>query len=143
MKKNEKFRLHYPNTRYFRWENMNPKSKITADCVVRAISKAMDRPYEEVYKELFECSLRTGHMLHSPENYDKYLREQGWVKQKQPVHSNKTKMSGKEFVRKFGKQYPRVIMHIGVHHLSCMVDGKVVDIWDCTDRKIGKWWIKC
>lgn len=82
-------------------------------------------------------------MVNSPENYDKYLREQGWAKQKQPVHSDKTKMNGKEFVRKFGKQYPRAIMHLGTHHLTCMVDGKVIDIWDCTDRKIGKWWTKC
>ena len=32
----------YPETKWFIYDNVNPKNKITSDCVIRAITKAFE-----------------------------------------------------------------------------------------------------
>lgn len=134
----------YPSTSTFRYYNANPKGKITGDCVVRAICTAMERPYNEVYRELFEFSIECGLMLNDTKCYEKYLESKGWYKQKQPRKYNGTKYTGKEFckmAKEFTLDYPeRIIAHIGGHHIVAIVDGRVWDIWDSTDGCIGNYW---
>ena len=50
----------YQNTRTFQYYNANPKNRITGDCVIRALCTAMGKPYETVYRELFEFSMKNG-----------------------------------------------------------------------------------
>ena len=50
----------YPDTKWFVYENVNPKGKVTTDCVVRAVCKALEKTYTEVYEGMFKYSLRTG-----------------------------------------------------------------------------------
>ena len=136
----------YPDTRNFHYYNANPKNKITGDCVIRAISTAMERPYNEVYRELFEFSLGCGLMLNDKKCYEKYLEAQGWKKNKQPRKDDNTKYTGVEFckeVREYTFNYPdRMIAHIGGHHIVAIVDGRVWDIWNSTDGCIGNDWVK-
>ena len=136
----------YQDTRTFHFNNANPKNKITGDCVIRAICTAMDKPYEEVYKELFEFSLKCGYILNDKNCYEKYLAAQGWVKHKQPRKDDNTKYTGKEFCKDaqdWTFNLPsRMIAHIGGHHIVAIVDGKVNDIWDSTNKCIGNYWTK-
>lgn len=136
----------YQDTSTFRFYNANPKNKITADCVIRAICTAMERPYNEVYKELFEFSVKCGLMLNDKKCYEKYLEAQGWRKHAQPRKEDNTKYTGVEFcreVREYTFNYPdRMIAHIGGHHLVAIVYGRVWDIWDSTDGCIGNYWTK-
>lgn len=142
MKRQEK----YPETRTFHYYNANPKGRITGDCVIRAICTAMEKPYEEVYRELLEMALETGYSLASKENYGRYLNQNGWVKHKQPRKDDNTKYTGEEFckeVKEYTFNYPdRIIAHIGGNHVVAIVYGKVWDIWDSTDGCIGNWWTK-
>lgn len=132
-------REKYPDTKTFKFYNANPKGRFTGDCVIRAICTALEKPYEEVYRELLELCLSTGYSIASTENYAKYLELQGWDKKKQPRKSNNKKYTGEEFC----KNYKGIcIAHIGGHHIVCIKNGKVHDTWDSTDGCIGNYWVK-
>lgn len=131
----------YPDTSTFHWYNANPKGKITGDCVIRALCTAMEKPYEDVYRELLESALSTGYSIASKENYDRYLKANGWTKHKQPRKEDNTRYTGTEFCER-ARTYERYIAKIGCHHIVAIVDGKVNDIWDSTYKCIGNYWTK-
>ena len=136
----------YPNTSTFTYYNANPKNKITADCIMRAISLATGIEYNKVVMDLAELQCKTG----EADPYPKYLASLGWIKHAQPRKYDNTKFTGKEFCKFIQKHdvdnpnYPlnRVIAHIGGHHIVAIIGGKVHDIWDSTDGCIGNYWTK-
>lgn len=150
MKRQEK----YPDTLTFHYHNANPKNKFTGDCVIRALCTAMKKSYEQVLKELCENSLKTGYSISSTENYDRYLKSQGWIKQKQPRKVDNTKYTGEEFCYTLqeGTTFKcnenecdmtnDIIANIGGHHVVAIINGRVWDSWDSTDGCIGNYWIK-
>lgn len=139
MKRQEK----YPNTKWFEFFNANPKGRLTDDCVVRAMVKAI-RPvigisYEGALKMLYESSLESGYSVNSKQNFSRVFKKFGFVKMNQPKHDDNTKLTGKEFCEKFNKGC--YICIIGGHHITAVVDGKIYDTWDCTDKTVGNYWI--
>ena len=85
------------NTKYFTYHNANPKGKITADCVVRALSLAMKKSWDEVLTDLYTYALKYKQMLNDDVLYKKYLKDNGWVILKQPRKWDNTKYTGVEF----------------------------------------------
>ena len=147
----EKRRMKHPDTKWFRYHNVNPKGKITSDCVYRAISNAMNIQYEQVAREMTEMQIDTGWDTGENRLINKYITSKGWVKHNQPYRYDeydcKKKYTGKEFVDYLKKLhgsktdvFSRVIMSIGSEHLSCIVDDKIEDIWNCSNNCVGIWW---
>lgn len=144
----------YPTTEVFQYYNRNPKNRITTDCVLRAISTALDMPYHEVVMEMSEIQCKTGYDSHSKEVIDRYLKSKGWVKCKQPRKYDNTKYTGEEFCLKI--QHPiyceelelpdcdwhHMVANIGGHHIVAIIDGKIHDIWDSSGGCIGNVWVK-
>ena len=58
---------------------------------------------------------------------------------KQPRKANNKKYTGKEFCKKHNET---CVANIGGHHVVCIKNGKVHDIWDSTDGCIGNYWVK-
>lgn len=129
----------YPETSSFHYYNANPKNRLGGDCVVRAISTALNQSWETTVRELTEVGIKYGYVLNDKNTYEKYLKEKGWVKCKQPRKSDNTKFTGKEFCKGLKNT---VIAHIGGHHIVAIVDGKINDIWDSSDGCIGNYWTK-
>lgn len=106
----------------------------------------MEKPYNEVYEELYQMSVKTGYMIDCNQCYEKYLKEKGWVKNKQPRKPDNTKYTGKEFCKEVQTHRhwynPQIIAHIGGHHIVAIMFGEVNDIWDSTDGCIGNYWEK-
>ena len=138
MKRQEK----YPDTKTFHYYNANPKNRVTCDCVARAICTGMDRPYNDVLKEMFELQIETGYEYTDKKCIEKYLELKGWKKHKQPKKSDNTKYTGEEFCKKIANKSKRYIANIGGNHTVAIVNGKVYDIWDSTDGCIGNYWTK-
>lgn len=138
MKRQEK----YPDTFIFKYYNANPKNKIGGDCVVRAISTALDQSWEQTVRELTEVGIKIGYVLNDKHTYDKYLKEKGWIKCKQPKTSDNMKISGVDFCNKIALKNEKYIAHIGSHHIVAIIDKKINDIWDSSDGKIGNYWVK-
>lgn len=136
----------YQDTSTFRFFNANPKNRITGDCVIRALTVALDEPYETVYRELFEFSIKTKYMLNDKKCYEKWLETKGWIKQPQPRKDDNTKYTGKEFceeVKEYSFNYPdRIFAKIGSHHVVAIVEGRIWDTWNSSSGCVGNYWIK-
>ena len=132
----------YPDTATFHFHNANPKKRITADCVLRAISTALDEDYNTILLEMVQIQLETGYHFTSVQGIERYLASKGWVKQKQPRKEDNTKYTGKEFCKHYINKKRRYLANIGGHHIVAIVNGKVYDIWDSTDGCIGNYWVK-
>ena len=152
MKRSDKYR----NTDTFKFVNVNPKNRITGDCVFRAFTLAMDQDYNQTVMEMAELMCKTGYAMDDTKGEEKYLALKGWTKLPQPRHSDGTKYTGREFCKVIQKHLadsrvkvyagisisPNIIAHIGGNHTVAIMDGYVCDIWDSTDGCIGNYWIK-
>lgn len=152
----EKRKAKYPDTSTFKYHNANPKNKITSDCVVRALSAGMQKPYNEVVMELASLQCETGFAFGSNELIDRYLQKNGWKRCKQPKKDNGKKYTGKEFCLALSDSlqcselelasnlfdWQNIVAKIGSHHIVAIIQGKVHDIWDSTDGSIGIIWMK-
>ena len=126
------------NNKVYHYYNCNPKMRFTDDCVVRAICSSTGMEWDETMRELAESAIETGYMLNTPENYGPYLEARGYVKQKQPVHSDGKKMHFKEFVKIFDGH---AVCHCGNGHVTYVADNAVWDVWDVSDQIVGNYWV--
>lgn len=129
----------YPDTDTFHYHNENPKGRITGDCSYRAIATATGIDYNEVVKGLAEIHCKTGYEPTEGKGLDAYAKSIGWVKNPQPRKADGTKYTGAEFCKIFKGI---CFANIGGHHMVCIKDHKVWDIWDSTDGCIGNYWTK-
>lgn len=142
------------DTMYFNYRQENPKLKSTGDCVIRAITSAMESDWDTIYDDLYKLGKKYKLMPNDEHCYERYLKAHGWVKQKQVRDSFNKKLTGKAFcdylgdlTRKGLKDHSPVIISIGCHHLSMIewdtTSGFVIcDSWDCSNNCVGKWWMK-
>ena len=140
------------DTMYFNYRQMNPKNKNAGDCVVRAISSASNLTWDEVYDKLCSIGKKYKLMPNDDSCYERFLKENGWIRCKQPRKDDNTKYTGKEFCDYLNELAGRgiidstpVIISIGSHHLSMIewntVSGfTICDSWDCSDGCVGKFW---
>ena len=122
----------------YHYYNCNPKRKLTDDCVIRAICSATGDSWEDTLKELTEYCIKTGYMLNTPECYGKYLKDCGYVKCKQPIHKDGSKVRFKEFVKEFDGH---AVAHCGSGHVTYVADNSAWDIWDVSDKVVGNYWV--
>jgi len=119
------------------FRNENPKGKKTTDCVIRAITTATGKTYEEVARELLEWSLKTGFAFNDKRCYQKYLESLGFKKQKQVKKS-----SGKWYsISEIAEKIENGLVH-ATSHLTCIKDGNVYDTWDCSKKKAGMFYVR-
>lgn len=128
------------DTEYFHYYNANPKNKHTGDCVIRAISLALDKRYRDVLMEMAELSFKTGYSIGSSQLEQKYLKANGWKKMKQPRTPEGKKIRGKFWLNSVGNE--NQVVSIGSQHLTCIKDGKFWDIWDCSNDCVGVYYVK-
>lgn len=122
----------------YHYYNCNPRNKLTDDCVIRAISSSTGDSWEKTIKKLTEYSIKTGYMLNTPECYGKYLEDMGYVKQKQPMHKDGTKLRFKEFAKIYNGH---AIAHCGKGHVTYVADNSTWDIWDVSNEIVGVYWV--
>lgn len=156
MTMNEKRAKKYPDTDTFHFYNSNPKGKMTADCVVRAISIVLNQSWEQTLQELTDMAIKTGYMVNTNECMDKYMQSKGYICCKQPRKEDNTKYTGEEFCRTLmhpiysedlkltDKDFEinRILVNIGGHHTVAIISGQVWDTWNSTQGTIGKVWVK-
>ena len=128
--------------KYFKYYNANIKNRITPDCSIRALATALNKSYVDVIKEMTEFVVADGYFFDDIRTISNYLKSKGWVKQKQPVKKNKTKYTGQEFCKKFAKKNVNYVANIGKNHIVAIINKKVNDTWDSSDRCIGNYWMK-
>lgn len=142
-------RRMYSETEYYKPYQPNPAGNNIRDCVVRAISGALDIEWIEAVELLAAYGKTT---INSREVYPNVLRMKGFV------HHNAIKqdgryINGRDFCEEMNRTYhngERIIAFVRRNHLAAVVpvdsDGngktyKFIDSWDCSKKTIGDYWV--
>ena len=124
----------YKETPIFHFHNANPKDKNANDCVARAISVALSQSWEDTIREMTECGLKLGLVFNETKCIEKYLKDKGWEKYKEPRDQNNKKISVAQFLKRPGSDKGVIVAFVGSHHTSLIVNGVVWDTWDCSKK---------
>lgn len=110
----------------FTYYNPNPKQKRVGDCVIRAICKATDQSWDDVYTQLCLQGLKMSDMPSSNPVWGSYLKQKGFLQVTIP-----NTCPDCYTVEDFCKEHPQGVYVLGTGtHAVCVADGCIWDAWD-------------
>lgn len=121
-------------------KNVNPRNRKTTDCGVRALTAATGEDYYKVLNDLYEIQVATGYDSADKRSIDRYMARQGWIKHKQPRRPDGKKYLVGEIDELIRPGQSAVVSLAG--HLTAVVDGRIIDLWDCRSKTIGNYYTK-
>lgn len=112
---------------YVFWNN-NPKGIKIGDCVVRAISSALNQPWERTYIDLCIEGFMFADMPNANAVWDSYLRSKGFKRYVIPD----TCPDSCYTIGRFAEEHPHGTYIVATgSHVVCVADGgKILDNWD-------------
>lgn len=114
----------------WKYYNANVLGNSVNDCVVRAISKAEGKTWDETYEELSDIAQKEGILLDDIRFVENYLDK----RYKRACHYSKT-------VGEFISEHPKGIFLITMPgHITVTVNGIVYDTFDCRNRRMWCAW---
>ena len=113
--------------------NPNPRLLNTGDCVIRAISKALDMDWEKVYMDLTLKGLQLAMWGDTNAVWEAYLREKGFVQQVLP-----STCPACFTIEEFAKEHKdgTYIVATG-SHVVAIQDGDYYDTYDSGDQIVS------
>lgn len=118
----------------FVYYNANPNQQQIGDCVIRAISLALNLDYFEVVTLLYNNSNFFNCDMLVRECYEKLLEDDFGLERIKP----KTYKTVEEVANEFSDN---VLLIRIKGHLTCAMYGRIYDIWDCSDEAVDCFWI--
>lgn len=114
----------------WRYFNANPHGNSVSDCVIRSISVAEGRTWDETYEKLSKIAQKERILLDDVKFVEKYLDE----RYKRACHYSKT-------VGEFLEEHPHGKYLLTMPgHITVIVDGVLIDTFDCRDREMWCSW---
>lgn len=106
--------------------NPNPYGKLTGDCVIRALTLALGKSWDDVYLALSEFGFKNKTMPSVNETWTSFLRKSGFTRYIIPDSCPDCYT-----VRDFCEDHPQgtYILAAETHVIAC-VDGDYYDSWD-------------
>lgn len=141
--------VHYEDTSCYKHFQPNPLGNYIGDCVVRAVSGALDIPWEEAIDLLSSAQETT---VNATEVFPLILKKNGFFHRK-ALTRNGRRLDGKSFCEEMNRKCrngERIFAYVGRLHVAAIVpvinnDGKavykIIDSWNSTNRLIGEYWI--
>ena len=115
----------------YKYYNANSKGNFIDDCVIRAISVAEGKSWNETYEELSILARKKGLLFSNVEFVEDYLDN----KYKRTCFKSKQ-------VGEFVKQHPKGVYLITMNgHITCSYYGTIVDTFDCSNRIMKCAWV--
>ena len=110
----------------YNYYNANPYKIRVGDCVIRAISKALNQPWEDTYIDLTIQGYLMGDLLSSNAVWGAYLKSKGFTRD---IISNDCPEC--YTIEDFCNEHPKGTYIIGTGtHAVCVEDGCVFDTWN-------------
>ena len=126
-----------------RWKYYQPNKKDLkddyGDCVIRALTKALDKEWLEVFDDIQPISREMQAPFNNRVCYEKYLEAKGF---KYVGISNK-KGTKRPTVQSFALAHKEGTYILRVaHHIVAVIDGYFYDTWDSGDNSLYGYWVK-
>ncbi len=125
-----------PFDKYYHFYQPNEKDTKDeyGDCVIRALTKALDLEWLQVFDELHPISREFQIPFNCRPCYEKYLSE---VKHFEYHGISNRKGVKRPTVREFAKSHKtgKYVLRVA-HHLVAVVDGVYWDTWDCCHKSL-------
>ena len=110
----------------YSYYNANPYKIRVGDCVIRAISKALNQPWEDTYIDLTIQGYLMGDLLSSNAVWGAYLKSKGFTRD---IISNDCPEC--YTIEDFCNEHPKGTYIIGTGtHAVCVVDNTIFDTWN-------------
>ena len=117
----------------FVYYNANPNHERIGDCVIRAISVALNKDYYDILYELFNISNYFNCDMIVKDCYNKLLS--GYYNLKKYSGMNKT-------VEQVANDFRDKTLILRVkNHLTCSKNGVIIDTWDTSDEIVDIFWV--
>ena len=108
------------------FENPNPQGIFVGDCVIRALSIAMNRSWYEIYSDLCAKGLEMSDMPSSNRVWADYLKEHGWRR-----HIVSDTCPSCYTIRDFCGEHFKGTYIVGTgSHVVAVIDGSYYDAWN-------------
>lgn len=108
----------------YKFYNANAKGRFVNDCVIRSISVAENKTWDETYMELSEVAQRHGILLDDV-NFVEPILDSRYVRE----------CYDDTYVGEFIATHPIGTFLITMNgHITCSIDGTIYDTFDCRDR---------
>lgn len=117
--------------------NPNPYASRVGDCAVRAMCKALNKPWEEAYIDmclygLLCCDMPTANIV-----WGRYLHDNGFVKELIPYEEPHCTLES------FANSHPDGIYVVVLNgHVVTIEDGCIYDTWDSSQELPIYYWRK-
>ena len=118
--------------------NPNPNGSYVGDCVIRALSIAMQKPWYDVYVDLCLQGLMMYDMPSSNRVWNEYLKTEGYTR-----HVIPSDCPGCYTVRDFCGEHFKGAYILGTGtHVIAVINGNYFDTWDSGDESPIYYWTK-
>lgn len=118
----------------WRYLNKNPQARDVNDCVIRSISCAEGRSWDDVYDELSDLAQEQGIILDDARFVEPYLDSKY---ERTCYDKNGEKMTVGDFL--YSHPYGTYLVTMQ-GHITCIKNGILYDTWDCRHKKIWCAW---
>lgn len=114
----------------YKFYNANVKGNFVNDCVIRAISVAEGKSWDQTYEELSDIAQKEGILLDDVDFVENYLDK----RYKRVPHYAK-------IVGELLDEFPKGIYLVTMKgHITVIMDGILYDTFDCQERRIWCVW---
>lgn len=121
--------------KYYQPNNKDIKDK-SGDCVIRALTKALDKTWLEVFRELIPYAEAEQNMPNASAVFTKYIEASGGVWHGIKAEKGRKRMTVKELA----KHTKGVHIAKVAHHIVCIIDGDWFDTFDSGNKPVyGHW----
>ena len=118
--------------------NNNPVGRKTGDCVVRAISVALNISWDDAHYMLSELSRAMGEMPSADDVWGAVLRQHGFRRSAIPNTCPDCYTT-----KDFAQDHPHGVYVLGFGgHCTAVIDGVVWDAWDSRDEVPQFFWYR-
>ena len=113
----------------------NPRNRCSiGDCVIRAVSLALDKSWDEVYIDLATEGFFIKDLFSANEVWGSYLYTKGFTKKSIPNRYSYT-------VEDFCIEHPEGVFVLGTGtHAVAVIDGNVYDTWNSSQEEVSFYW---